>query len=123
MPLLPQSIYPGFHDAVKSAATEAMKFYHRSLDPNDNATVTVSPGFGQPVVLISLDTSTQFKKVDLNKASQVFGKAFAAKVVPVVVSNMDTYIKTATVTTQPGISLLVGTSAGATIAPGIGSIS
>lgn len=103
MPLVPTNLFPALYDAIQKASAEAIILYNRSLDPNDNVTVQVNTGFG-PKIPISLNTATGSKSVDANKAADVFGKAMAAKLTPVLVTNIDAYIRTGvvTVTTPSG---------------------
>lgn len=109
MPLVPTSLFPTLYDAIQKASAEAILLYNRALDPNDNETVQVETGFG-PKIPINLNTSKGAKSVDADKAADVFGKALAAKLTPVLVVNIDSYIRTGTVT--------VATPAG----PGTGTI-
>lgn len=109
MPLVPTNLFPGLYNAIQKASSEAILLYNRALDPTDNATVQVDTGFG-PKIPINLNTSKGTKTVDAEKAADVFGKALAAKLTPVLVTNIDAYIRTGTVT--------VATPAG----PGTGSI-
>jgi hypothetical protein len=127
MALVPQTLFQTLFPAFKDAAKEAMILYNRSIDPNDNSTETINTNFGPPVI-INLNTSVGNKKVDLSKASDVFGSALSAKLVPILVKQIDAYIKTGGVTVPPG-QLISGTNAagpitGATISPSpIGTIS
>ena len=127
MPLVPQTLYQTLFPAFRDAAKEAILLYNRSIDPNDNATEFINTNFGPPAI-INLNTSVGNKKVDLNKASDVFGNALAAKLVPILVKQLDAYIKTGGVTIPPG-QLITGTNAagpitGTTISPSpIGTIS
>ncbi len=109
MPLIPTSLYPTLYDAIQKASSEAIILYNRSLDPTDNETVQVETGFG-PKIPINLNTSKGAKTVDAEKAADVFGKALSAKLTPVLVTNIDAYIRTGLVT--------VATPAG----PGTGTI-
>jgi hypothetical protein len=110
MPLVPTNLFPTFYDAIQEAASEAMILYNRALDPNDNVTVQVETGFG-PKIPISLNTSKGIRSVDADKAADVFGKALAAKLTPVLVVNIDAYIRTGTVTvatpTGPGTGTIL----------------
>lgn len=127
MALVPQTLFQTLFPAFKEAAKEAMILYNRSINPNDNGTEIINTNFGPPVI-INLNTESGDKKVDLVKASEVFGDALAAKLVPILVNQIDTYIKTGGVTIPPG-QVLSGTSpagpvTGATISPSpIGTIS
>lgn len=127
MALVPQTLFQTLFPAFKEAAKEAMILYNRSINPNDNGTETITTNFGPPVI-INLNTESGDKKVDLTKASEVFGDALAAKLVPILVNQIDSYIKTGGVTIPPG-QVLSGTSptgpvTGATISPSpIGTIS
>ena len=127
MALVPQTLFQTLFPAFKNAAKEAMVLYNRSIDPNDNGTETINTNFGAPVV-INLNTSVGNKKVDLSKASEVFGNALAAKLVPILVKQIDSYIKTGGVIIPPGQLITGGNPAGpvtgATISPSpIGTIS
>jgi hypothetical protein len=127
MPLVPQTLFQTLFPAFKDAAKEAMVLYNRSINPNDNGTETINTNFGPPVI-INLNTESGNNKVDLDKASEVFGNALAAKLVPILVNQIDTYIKTGGVTIPPG-QAIAGTSpagpvTGAAISPSpIGTIS
>jgi hypothetical protein len=101
MPLVPLTFYTTLYDAIAKSAAEAMVLYNRSLDPKDNVVVQVDTPFGIEVP-INLNTAKGNKTVDLQKASEVFGKALAVKLAPVLVSNIDRYIKSATITIPPG---------------------
>lgn len=120
MPLIPINLFPTLYDAIQKASSEAILLYNRALDPNDNETVQVETGFG-PEIPISLNTSKGSRTVDANKASEVFGKALAAKLTPVLVTNIDAYIRTATIIIPPGqVVATAGTPAaqtGTTTAP------
>jgi hypothetical protein len=101
MPLVPLTFYTTLYDAIAKSAAEAMVLYNRSLDPKDNVVVQVDTPFGIEVP-INLNTAKGNRTVDLQKASEVFGKALAVKLAPVLVSNIDRYIKSATITIPPG---------------------
>lgn len=109
MPLVPNSLFPTLYDAIEKASAEAILLYNRSLDPSDNETVNVETGFG-PSVPISLNTSKGEQSVNAEKAANVFGKAIAAKLTPVLVTNIDAYIRTGVVTVTtpagPGIGII-----------------
>ncbi len=127
MALVPQTLFQTLFPAFKDAAKEAMVLYNRSINPNDNGTETINTNFGPPII-INLNTESGNSKVDLDKASEVFGNALAAKLVPILVNQIDAYIKTGGVTIPPG-QAIAGTNAagpvtGATISPSpIGTIS
>ena len=111
MPLVPLTFYTTLYDAIAKSAAEAMVLYNRSLDPKDNVVVQVDTPFGIEVP-INLNTARGNKTVDLQKASEVFGKALAVKLAPVLVSNIDRYIKSATITIPPGKVVTVVTNTG-----------
>lgn len=108
MPLVPTSLFPTLYDAIQKASAEAILLYNRALDPNDNETVQVETGFG-PKIPINLNTSKGSRTVDAEKAADVFGKALAAKLTPVLVTNIDAYIRTGTVTVASPTGPLPGT--------------
>lgn len=118
MPLVPLTFYVSLFDAISKSAAEAMVLYNRALDPKDNVVVNVQTSFGIDVP-INLNTKKGNKTVDLEKASEVFGKAMAVKLAPVLVNNIDRYIKSATITIPPGQVVAVGTPSG----PGTGATS
>jgi hypothetical protein len=114
MPLVPLTFYTTLYDAIAKSAAEAMVLYNRSLDPKDNVVVQVDTPFGIEVP-INLNTARGNKTVDLEKASEVFGKALAVKLAPVLVNNIDRYIKSATITIPPGqVVVAAGASGGVT---------
>jgi hypothetical protein len=118
MPLVPITFYLSLYDAISKSAAEAMVLYNRALDPKDNVVVNVQTSFGIDVP-INLNTKKGNKTVDLEKASEVFGKAMAVKLAPVLVNNIDKYIKSATITIPPGQVVAVATPSG----PGTGATS
>jgi len=138
MPLVPLSLYPTLYAAIKDAAEQAMILYNRGLDPLDKATNIEVGSDPFPKIKISVDCSKTAspigntakpndKTVVPEKAAELFGLAMAANLTPVLVKEFDAYIRTATVTTPPGVAVTTAGSAvaqtGVTTAPGIGIIS
>lgn len=127
MALVPVTLFQTLFPAFRDAAKDAMILYNRSIDPNDNGIETIPTELGPPVI-INLNTSVGNKKVDLGKASEVFGNALSSKLVPILVKQIDAYIKTGGVIIPPG-QVITGANAagpvtGATISPSpIGTIS
>jgi hypothetical protein len=82
MPLVPLTFYTTLYDAIAKSAAEAMVLYNRSLDPKDNVVVQVDTPFGIEVP-INLNTAKGNRTVDLEKASEVFGKKlFLSRIEP-----------------------------------------
>jgi len=123
MALSKQDFYNDLYPALRDAAKEAMILYNRSLDFEDNVSENINTGYGAPIQ-INLDTGEGDRAVSLEKSSEVFGKAFAAKIVPVLVNKIDEFIKSGDVVIDPGIQIGVNvvTGTGSTETEGKGKV-
>jgi len=80
---------------------------------------TVSKSLGAP----NAGQKAPIGTVDMKKASELFGAVFAAKLAPVLTTQIDAYIRTGLVqtTVAPGILTAGSAAAQATTTPGIGT--
>ena len=97
-----QIFFSEMFKAIETAAYEAMVLYNKAIDPDQKETVKLKVDYLPNPYYVSLNTSKGKYTVDLDKASEVFGKAFAAKITPILIKNIDNYIRSIDVVIPPG---------------------
>jgi len=104
MALNKEDFFNDLYPALRDAAKEAMVLYNQSLDFEQNNKKLINTGYGSPIE-IDLDTSKGDQDVSLERSSENFGKAFAAKIAPVLVNKINEFIKSGDVEVDPGIQI------------------